>query len=359
MSVPLPDPATLHDERRREMLERTALVVVRGIVWGSLPVGLAAILAGATWLGWSPTVVVSAVVAQNLCSSTVLFAAKRWRHRRARAAAPAVRALLGVSTPSAGRRLAVALLLVAGLAAVSVVGKVAGLNRVPNGALALLFATVALVVPGVRRWREPRTPRWVLWLVAGWMLAAAGVVVGAAPLVGEAPARSAGWLLTLLAPFGPLGLALRRPLASLLPREDAWGRAARAIAPLSWPAARAQGARLTNGPGQALEGLRDTLGRHVGDGDWPDLLHEVAACLAALGDPRAEAVHRWAAHLAPDDPRPFLALARRFADDDPVRALAYARFAEDCQARALTGTATGAAELRAALEAGHPERFGS
>ncbi len=66
-----------------------------------------------------------------------------------------------------------------------------------------------------------------------------------------------------------------------------------------------------------------------------------------------------AAHLAPDDPRPFLALARRFADDDPVRALACARFAEDCQARALTGTATGAAELRAALEAEHPDLRGS
>jgi hypothetical protein len=298
---------------------------------------------------WAPAAALVGFVASALTWAGAWW----WARRRTVATVAAVRTSLGLSAP--GWRAGWPWFLVVGLGGVSgVLPSLVGPAQLPTRhlPLAVAFLGLGLIAPWLRRRRDPGLPGWVTAVIGAWSVVAAALVVVAVPWLGEDGALFAALAWVFLAPFGGLGFALRHRIGGWMERSDAIGRWARAVSPLLPPAQRARALRLEGSAVDALAALGTQPANTPAPVVTADVLDEIATTLAELGDLRAVAVHGWAAHAFPDDPRPFVGLATTLAGHDRALALGYARHAEHCEARGLLGGAGPARALRERLEHG-------
>jgi hypothetical protein len=345
----LPDPDQLESTRQTEVAHAFGARVANVLMIAALYVNITGVVIGATLSQLTNAGLIVSVLLGALLPVIGLIGVQWVRLRRARQAAHRARDLLQI-TPfgEAPGRIAWLAIIVAGLGGAFL--------PVPNAWVACALLALAVLGPLVRRRRAPETPTWVLGLLGGWVAVAALLAVVMVPVTGPKYAGALALTWLICAPFGFPAALLRGPLTGLMSRTDALGGLARAVAPLLPPAQGASALRESGDPNAALSRLKPALAGDQRVIPLGECLLEAAACLTAIGDPRAVPILGCAAHVLPADPRPFVGLARALAVTDPDRALAYARFAEANAARAsFLGGADDARVLREQLEAGPPK----
>lgn len=345
MRLPLPDPEALPGLRRRALLERRLVVLVGAMGCVSLvaSVPLSWFAAVALRVSWATSLPALALVTGLLAWA----GAWAWSRRGALAAARALRGALDLPTPGVGWLVVPAATLALTLFGLGsdLRGWVDDLPR--TASLLLLWLGVAGVAS--RKITDPLHPGWVSAVILGWCLVGAAMLLGAADRLSPEGTVAFVGIWIGAAPFGAPASAVG---SLVLQRTDPRAGWALTLAPLLLPAHRARALRSAGRSADARGPLHAQLAGPALLTVSPALLYEVGLHLAAAGDLRAIAAHAWSAHAFPDDPRPFVGLGEALAAHDPAAALAYARHAEECEARGLLGAPDPARALRERLERG-------
>ena len=341
----LPDPEVLVDTRQRWVTERFATRVVVVVLYAALFVNLTGVGTVAIAYRWSqPVLIASLGIAAALPTIGMIVAV--WANtRRSRTALAAAREVLGLEA-SATYPQWVAFVALVGVALLGFYAQ----QQVGNAGYAAFFAALGAWGASVRRWQDPATPAWGLAFMTGWMWLGAGWMVAFVPAAGADLAFQIGVWWVILAPFGLPLLVFRKAVVRLSERPDRLGAVMRAWAVFLPPAEAAKVRRLQGEAQDALALLQERLRRRLWGWALRDALLEAGEILSDLEDPRTAALFAAAAEVSPDDARPFVGLARAIRGSDLERAIAYARFAEENAARALSASDPAIAALREELE---------
>ncbi|MCB9677127.1 MAG: hypothetical protein H6737_18565 [Alphaproteobacteria bacterium] len=348
MSVELPDPEALETVRQEHVRERFVHRVGVMALTVVLYVNLTGGAIGGVLYGFGPlsSVLIGAALAG--LPLVGLLALNRRAQRHERAARETIAWLLG-SRVESGWPTRLATLSASVLVGL---GVVLALRYDMARAGSLAFVGFGIVAPFLRKRNTPEIPTWAMAVMGAW-IAGGGLFVLLMPTARVGFNVATVWLI--VAPFGLPLFLLRNRLVEWAGQEGSLGNVARVLAAFL---PTAQTARLRREAGDvdgSLAAMQAQFTRPLARQLLFDAVLEVSETLLALGDPRALPAFAALARIAPSDPRPFTGLARVLRSEDPERALAYARFAEENAARTLSGGDAAVTALRESIERGDPE----
>ncbi|MEZ4238951.1 MAG: hypothetical protein R3F59_22925 [Myxococcota bacterium] len=336
----LPDPDTLTDARQRWVTERFAVVTLCvTLVAASYANLFGSVLLAVRWSLAFSTVVTAMVVGMALPTAGMLGIVV-WHRRRARAVHRAVREQLAIPR----RRNVLAWGAAAGIVA-AVAAQFAGPT---NLGFAVLLLGLGVAGAWWRRRQDRTFPAWAIAASLAWTSVGCTALVALTVWVEPTTALMVGslWIAApalLVAPFrGRIAAWAREPGV-----RGRWARRAAVFLP-------AQSIGVVREQGDAAKAValaRERLGPALLPRILAEVLVELGLGLLALDDAQAVPVLAAATRIRPDDPKPFVALARALAASDPARARVYLAFAEASDARKLLGADPAIAALRAELGA--------
>lgn len=328
----LPAPEHLEERRQAQVRKRFVWRIASVVLMVALYVNLFGGLFGGIALRLPAVTILALLLVLPALPVLGLVFGARIAHREAREGFTAVRDCMEKPVPSRWRQLGRPLMaLVCGL------GVYITMQNSGNLALALVLLVSAIGTPWVRRRLSPEMPTWAVGTIATWLALGAVWCVALVPWVGRDRALWVGILWILFAPFGLPAWLLREPIRRLAAYDGLPGRLGRAWLHFLPSPQRARHHRETGDDEAARALLTRQLDGMVPRASWLDLTVELATVLDP-DDTRKTTLYCAAAHMDPTDARPFLVLARLQRDEDPERALAYARFAEANASRTMLGS---------------------